>query len=49
MTVKFRKGWDKGSVNAVDFARMAEAEGASALAVHGRTRAQLYSVRLTGI
>jgi tRNA-dihydrouridine synthase B len=43
VTVKFRKGWDKGSVNAVDFARMAEAEGASALAIHGRTRAQLYS------
>ncbi len=43
VTVKIRKGWDKGSVNAVEFAQMAEAAGASAVAVHGRTRAQLYS------
>lgn len=43
VTVKFRKGFDGGSVNAVDFARMAEQAGASAIAVHGRTRAQMYS------
>lgn len=45
VTVKFRKGFDGGSVNAVDFARMAEASGAAAVAVHGRTRAQMYSGR----
>ena len=43
VTVKFRKGWDEKSVNCVDFARMAEQAGASAIAVHGRTRAQQYS------
>jgi len=43
VSVKFRKGWDEGSVNAVDFARMAEDSGACALAVHGRTRSQFYS------
>lgn len=45
VTVKFRKGWDNGSVNAVDFARMCEGSGASAVAVHGRTRAQMYAGR----
>ena len=43
VTVKFRKGWDEGSVNCVEFARMAEQSGAAAIAVHGRTRAQQYS------
>ena len=43
VTVKIRKGWDKGSVNAAEFAKMAEEAGASAIAVHGRTRSQLYS------
>ena len=43
--VKFRKGWDNGSVNAVDFARRCEEAGASGLTVHGRTRAQLYAGR----
>ena len=43
VTVKFRKGWDAGSVNAVEFARMAEKNGAAAIAVHGRTRSQMYS------
>jgi nifR3 family TIM-barrel protein len=42
VTVKFRSGWDDASVNAPEFARAMEAAGASALAVHGRTRVQLY-------
>lgn len=45
VTVKFRKGWDNGSVNAVDFALMCEDSGAAAVAVHGRTRAQMYAGR----
>lgn len=43
VTVKFRKGWDRGSVNAVEFAKMAQEAGASAVTVHGRTRSQMYS------
>ena len=43
VTVKFRKGFDKGSVNAVPFARMCQEAGAAAVAVHGRTRAQMYA------
>lgn len=42
VTVKFRKGWDSGSVNAVEFAKMCQQAGAAALCVHGRTRVQLY-------
>ena len=42
VTVKFRKGWDKGSVNAVEFGQMCEEAGASAICVHGRTRSQMY-------
>ncbi len=45
VTVKFRKGWDGGNVNAVEFAKICEASGASAIAVHGRTRAQMYAGR----
>ena len=43
VTVKFRKGFDNGSVNAVEFAKSAEKAGAAAIAVHGRTRVQMYS------
>lgn len=43
VTVKIRKGWDEQSVNAVEMAKMAEKAGISAIAVHGRTRAQFYS------
>ena len=45
VTVKFRKGWDGGSVNAVDFARTLESAGADAICVHGRTRVQMYAGR----
>ncbi len=43
VTVKFRKGWDSGSVNAVEFGKMCEQAGASAVTVHGRTKVQMYS------
>ena len=43
VTVKFRKGWDGGHVNAVEFGIMCQQAGASAIAVHGRTRVQMYS------
>lgn len=42
LTLKIRAGWDESSRNAIEIARMAESEGIEALAVHGRTRAQLY-------
>ena len=43
VTVKIRKGWDADSVNAVEVARICEAAGASMIAVHGRTREQMYA------
>lgn len=43
VTVKFRLGWDKGSINCVEFARRMEDVGVAAVAVHGRTRTQMYS------
>lgn len=43
VTVKFRKGWDDKSVNAVEIALIAEKAGAAAVSVHGRTREQFYS------
>lgn len=45
VTVKIRKGFDENSVNAVEIAKLAESCGVSAVAVHGRTRAQYYSGR----
>ena len=45
VTVKFRKGWDGGNVNAVAFAQMCQQAGAAAIAVHGRTRVQMYAGR----
>lgn len=43
VTVKIRKGFDDSSVNAVEIAKIAEACGVAAVAVHGRTREQFYS------
>ncbi|MBQ2932547.1 MAG: tRNA dihydrouridine synthase DusB [Clostridia bacterium] len=45
VTVKIRKGWNDESVNAVEVAKIAEASGAAAITVHGRTREQFYSGR----
>lgn len=43
LTVKIRKGFTEGSVNAVEIAKIIEASGAAAIAVHGRTREQYYA------
>lgn len=43
VTVKFRKGFENGDSAAAEFAKMAEASGVAAVAVHGRTREQYYS------
>ncbi len=45
VTVKFRLGWDKGSINCVEFARAMEEAGVSAVALHGRTKVQMYAGR----
>lgn len=42
-TVKMRKGWDDEHVNVLEIAKIAEAAGVDAIAVHGRTREQFYS------
>lgn len=42
VTVKIRKGWDDGRVNAVELAKIAEGCGAAAVTIHGRTREQMY-------
>ena len=42
VTVKMRRGWDKGNINAVELSKMLEEVGVSAVAVHGRTRVQMY-------
>ncbi len=43
VTVKMRRGWDKSSINAVELSKMLEGVGVSAIAIHGRTRVQMYS------
>jgi nifR3 family TIM-barrel protein len=43
LTLKFRAGWDDASLNYIDTAKMAESVGVEALALHPRTRAQLYT------
>ena len=43
VTVKCRLGWDKGSINVLEFTKRMEQSGAAMVAVHGRTRAMLYS------
>ena len=43
LTVKIRKGFTESAANAVEIAKIAEANGAAAIAVHGRTREQYYS------
>ena len=43
VTVKCRLGWDKGSVNVLDFTKRMEQAGAAMISVHGRTRSMLYS------
>ncbi len=45
VTVKMRKGWDKGSINCVELAQIVEKAGAAAITIHGRTKVQLYSGR----
>ena len=42
VTVKFRKGYDDDNINAVEFAKMMEYSGADAIAIHGRTKKQMY-------
>lgn len=43
VTAKIRKGWDNDSVNAVEMAQILEKNGAAAIAIHGRTRQEMYS------
>lgn len=43
VTCKIRAGWDSNSINAVEIAKLVEKAGAKAIAVHGRTRAQMYT------
>ncbi len=43
VTVKFRTGWDENHINCVEFAKMAEANGADAITIHGRTKEQMYA------
>lgn len=43
VTVKIRTGWDRNNINAAEIAKRAEAAGASAITVHGRTREQMYA------
>jgi tRNA-dihydrouridine synthase B len=45
VTLKIRAGWDKDSINCVEVAKMAEAAGADAITIHGRTQKQLFGGR----
>lgn len=45
VTVKTRLGWDRGSINVVELAKVLQDNGAAAIAVHGRTKSMLYSGR----
>lgn len=49
VTVKFRKGWDADSQNYLDFAKMAEAAGAAAITLHGRTRHRCMPAKRIGM
>ena len=42
VTVKFRKGYDDDNINAIEFAKIMEYSGADAIAIHGRTKKQMY-------
>ncbi len=43
LTVKFRAGWDENSINAPEFAKIAEQNGADVICIHARTRSQMYA------
>lgn len=43
VTLKYRKGWDKDNIVAVEVAKIAENSGISAITIHGRTRSEFYS------
>ncbi len=43
VTLKCRKGWDKGNIVAIELAKIAENVGISAITIHGRTRTEFYS------
>ncbi len=43
VTLKLRKGWDFNNIVAIEFAQMAEKTGVSSIAIHGRTRSEMYS------
>ena len=43
VTIKIRKGWDKDHINCIEFAKMAEQAGVSAITIHGRTREEFYT------
>lgn len=43
VTVKIRKGWDEEHINCIEFAKMAEEAGVSAITIHGRTRTEFYT------
>jgi len=45
LTVKIRSGWDRNSINAIEVMKLAQDNGVEALAIHGRTRCDMYSGR----